>query len=278
MQAIKNPSVEQIQVWLAASHEVSFQTEGRADIYAWGDRTLRQQDYPKLSRANKGLLRRFVMKMTGLSPSQVTRIIGQFDKTQLVRATVYRWRRFPRRNTAVDVALLVEVDQIRGATSETSPQAARREPRCAFAVVGALLNCPLHLLAFGEALTDDLVRRRFHELRRNRFFIPPPFAVVRNASLVERRSCRIRPDLFSSSARCHPRFLRYSSSSAGLAPCPVRAPRSRATGSVSCSPAASTRAQKIGCQAINSMILQTEAGTGSRDSKIEFVASPCSTT
>ena len=54
MQAIENPRVEQIQVWLTASHEVSFQAEGRADIYAWVDRTLRQQHYPKLSRANKG--------------------------------------------------------------------------------------------------------------------------------------------------------------------------------------------------------------------------------
>lgn len=114
MQAIENPSLEQIRVWLAASHEVSFQAEGRADIYSWVDRTLRQQGYPQLSRANKGLLRRFVMKMTGLSRSQVARLIGQFDKTQAVQATVYRRRRFPRRYTTADVALLVEVDQAHG--------------------------------------------------------------------------------------------------------------------------------------------------------------------
>ena len=93
MQALETPSLEPIRGWLAASHAVSFQAEGRADIYSWVDRTLRQQSYPQLSRANKGLLRRFVMKMTGLSRSQVARLIGQFDKTQAVRATVYRRRR-----------------------------------------------------------------------------------------------------------------------------------------------------------------------------------------
>ncbi len=43
---------------------------------------------------------------------------------------------------------------------------------------------PLHLLAFGKSLTDDLIHRRFHKARRNRFLIPPPFAVVGNKTLV----------------------------------------------------------------------------------------------
>jgi len=114
MQEIENPSLEQIRAFLEASQEVHFHGEGRQDVYAWVDRTLRQQSYPKLSRADKGLVRRFVMKMTGLSRAQMTRLIGQFDQTQAVRATVYRRRRFGRRYTAADVALLVEVDQAHG--------------------------------------------------------------------------------------------------------------------------------------------------------------------
>jgi transposase len=114
MQEMENPSLEQIQAFLEASQDVCFHAEGRADIYAWVDRTLRQQSYPKQSRAHKGLLRRYVMKMTGLSRAQVTRLIGQYEKTRAVRATVYRRRRFPRRYTAADVALLVEVDQAHG--------------------------------------------------------------------------------------------------------------------------------------------------------------------
>ena len=114
MQEIENPSPEQITTFLESSQEFHFHAEGRADLYAWMDRTLRQQNYPKLSRDQKGLVRRYVKKMTGLSQAQVTRLIGQFAQTQAVKPTVYRRRRFPRRYTPADVALLAEVDQAHG--------------------------------------------------------------------------------------------------------------------------------------------------------------------
>jgi len=117
MQEIENPSLEQIQAFLETSQEVHFRAEGRADIYAWVDRTLRRQDYGKLSRERKGLVRRYLTKMTGLSRAQVTRLIGQFVKTQVVKPTQYRRRQFMRRYTIADVATLVEVDQAHGRLS-----------------------------------------------------------------------------------------------------------------------------------------------------------------
>lgn len=117
MQEIENPSLEQIQAWLETTEEIQLHAEGRADIYAWVDRTLRQQDYAKVSRKTKGLVRRYVTKMTGLSRAQLTRLIGQFVRTQTIQPTVYRRHRFGRRYTTVDVALLVEVDQAHGRLS-----------------------------------------------------------------------------------------------------------------------------------------------------------------
>lgn len=117
MQEIENPSREQMQAFLASSQEVRFHAEGRAEIYGWLDRTLRQQRYSKLSRETKGLVRRYAIKMTGLSRAQVTRLISQFVKTQWVKPTVYRRRRFRRRYTTADVATLVEVDQAHGRLS-----------------------------------------------------------------------------------------------------------------------------------------------------------------
>ena len=117
MQEIENPSLEQMQAFLEGSQEVHFHAEGRADIYAWVERTLRQQRYAKRSRETKGLVRRYVGKMTGLSRAQVTRLISQFVKTQGIKPTVYRRRRFRRRYTTADVAALVEVDQAHGRLS-----------------------------------------------------------------------------------------------------------------------------------------------------------------
>ena len=57
MQEIENPGLEQIAAFLVSSQEVQFHAEGRADVYAWVDRTLKQQNYPKLGRQQKGLVR-----------------------------------------------------------------------------------------------------------------------------------------------------------------------------------------------------------------------------
>ena len=73
-------SLEQIRAFLEASEEDHFHTEGRRDIHAWVDRTLGLQAYPKLTPANKGLVHQYVIKMTGLSRAQVTRLVGQFGE------------------------------------------------------------------------------------------------------------------------------------------------------------------------------------------------------
>lgn len=117
MQEMENPSLEQIRAFLDGNLEVRFKGEGREEIYAWVDRLLRQQDYARQSRADKGLLRRYVCKMTGLSRAQMTRLIGQYGKTGMVKPTQYRRRKFPRRYTPADVALLVTVDQAHGKLS-----------------------------------------------------------------------------------------------------------------------------------------------------------------
>ena len=107
-------NLEQIQAALDASREMQFHAEGRADIYAWVDRMLRRHDYSKLRREDKGLVRRYIEKMTGLSRAQTARLIKKFAETLEVKPTVYRRRQFQRLYTRADVALLVEVDQAHG--------------------------------------------------------------------------------------------------------------------------------------------------------------------
>ena len=59
----------------------------------------------------KGLLRRYLEKMTGLSRSQVTRLIAHYLKTGTVQERSYQRNRFANRYTAADIALLAEVDE-----------------------------------------------------------------------------------------------------------------------------------------------------------------------
>ena len=68
-------SLEQIQAFLEGSGEVGFKGQNREEVYGWVNRTLRQQRYEGLKRSGRGLVRRYVEKMTGLSRAQTTRLI-----------------------------------------------------------------------------------------------------------------------------------------------------------------------------------------------------------
>src|ERR1700721_3477004 len=68
-------SLEQIRAWGEASGEVRFQSQDRRELYEWVNRTLRRQDYGRLKRSGKGLVRRYIAKITGLARAQRARFI-----------------------------------------------------------------------------------------------------------------------------------------------------------------------------------------------------------
>lgn len=103
-------SLEQIRALLQASGEVEFAAHSREEVYGWIEQTLRHHDYERLKRADKGLLRRWLAKMTGLSRAQTTRLIGTHQDGQMVKPRPYRRHRFAARYTAADSELLAEVD------------------------------------------------------------------------------------------------------------------------------------------------------------------------
>ena len=111
MQNTERLSLEQIRTFLGASDEVQFEAAERGELYEWVERTICQQEYWKQNRATKGLLRRYVAKMTGLSRAQVTRLLSQYAETGRVRERSYRRNRFASRYTSADVELLAELDE-----------------------------------------------------------------------------------------------------------------------------------------------------------------------
>jgi transposase InsO family protein len=111
MEESEKLSLEQMRVFLEASGEVRFRAHDRRELYGWVNRTLRQQDYSQLPRASKGVVRRYVAKMTGLSRAQVTRLIGCYRQGGEVRPRAYRRHRFPQRYTRADIELLAAVDE-----------------------------------------------------------------------------------------------------------------------------------------------------------------------
>ena len=107
-------SLEQIRAFLAGSDPVQFAGQQREEVYGWVEKTLVRHQYASLDRPGKGLVRRYLGRMTGFSRAQVTRLITGYRRTGRVKAVAYQRTKFVTRYTATDVNLLAYVDKAHG--------------------------------------------------------------------------------------------------------------------------------------------------------------------
>ena len=103
-------TLEQVREFLDGSQPIDLQVQTRAEAYAFVDQTVRRFDYILQGKTEKGVLRRFLAKVTGLSRAQLTRLLTQHRTTGAVADRRGAPRRpFPRRYTSTDIGLLAEV-------------------------------------------------------------------------------------------------------------------------------------------------------------------------
>ncbi len=130
MQDGETLSLEQIRAFLEASEDVRFQGKRRQEVYDWITRLLRQQGYRQQGKVVRGLLRRYVEKMTGRSRAQVTRLVARYIEHSEVQPASGRRHKFPGRFTPADIELLAQVDE---AHETLSGPATKRIPEREFA-------------------------------------------------------------------------------------------------------------------------------------------------
>ena len=104
-------SLEAIGRFVEASEEIRFASADRSQVYGWIERLLVGQEYVSQGKAARGLVRRYIEKMTGLSRAQVTRLIGRYTAKGRMQPTVYRRSCFPQRYSRTDIELLASVDE-----------------------------------------------------------------------------------------------------------------------------------------------------------------------
>jgi len=104
-------SLEQIRAFLEANEAVDFKATSQRELYEWTAGTLCAQEYAGLGRSGKGLVRRYIAKVSGLSRAQVTRLIGQYAENGTIQVRRSRGRRFTPRYSPADIALLALVDE-----------------------------------------------------------------------------------------------------------------------------------------------------------------------
>src|ERR1035438_8900720 len=111
MQNGEGLTAEQIKEFLKGNESVSFAGQSQKEVYAWVQRVLVTQEFTQQDKKQRGAIRAYVEKVTGLGSAQVTRLVRRFKETGIVEASAYHRRGFPRKYTDRDIALLAEVDR-----------------------------------------------------------------------------------------------------------------------------------------------------------------------
>jgi len=116
LQTQRVQTLEQVHRVAAGEERVEFEVLERASAYDFIRRTLVQFDYAALGKADKGAVKAYLGKMTGLSRAQLTRLVRQYRHNGQIRDRRGDGptRPFARRYTAADVRLLAEVDAALG--------------------------------------------------------------------------------------------------------------------------------------------------------------------
>jgi len=107
-------TAEQVRQFLEGSEAVEFRGLTAKERYYWIEEVLIRFRYHHLKRAEKGVIRRYLQKVTGYSRAQVSRLIAEYKRTGRLKKTEYRRHRFPRKYTPSEVGLLARTDELHG--------------------------------------------------------------------------------------------------------------------------------------------------------------------
>ena len=112
-------TIEQVRAFVAGTEPVDWRLQDRESAYAFVRRTLVAFGYHRLGKGDRGWVRRYMAKVTGFSPAQLTRLVARHAETGTVedRRARHSGRAFETRYGRVDIRLLAEVDEAFGQMS-----------------------------------------------------------------------------------------------------------------------------------------------------------------
>jgi hypothetical protein len=133
MTNLEQISLREMEALLSGSAKVSWEAKDVAAKYAIIAAVLKAQSYRKLGKRERGIVRQFLAKVTGISRAQLTRLIGQWSKQRKIARKPARRPTFPVRYQRADIVLLAATD---AAHEDLSGPALRRVLHREFTVFG----------------------------------------------------------------------------------------------------------------------------------------------
>ena len=105
-------TIEQLEQFLTGTQSIAFLVaSNKKDIYRDIQRTLVRFRYPTLNKGSKGVVVRFLIKITGYSRQQITRLIKQYCVTGKIERQQRIYQGFERLYTVEDISLLASLDE-----------------------------------------------------------------------------------------------------------------------------------------------------------------------
>ena len=107
-------TLEQVKEFVVGSQPIQFRGLDAREKYQWTEEVVKRFRYPILRKEGKGLIKSYLLKVTGYSRAQLTRLIALYLKTGKIQPAQYQRHRFPQRYSIEDVALLAQTDELHG--------------------------------------------------------------------------------------------------------------------------------------------------------------------
>jgi transposase InsO family protein len=105
-------SIEQISAFLAGSQAIVFAVASNKDErYLFVEKVLKRFNYCRLKRKEKSVLLKFLLKVTGYSRQQLTRMVERYVDTGKLKRFQKTTNGFAPRYTDADVLLLAKLDE-----------------------------------------------------------------------------------------------------------------------------------------------------------------------
>jgi transposase InsO family protein len=111
MQNAETLNQNQISEFLKLGEAISFAGQSRSEKYAWAQRLLVSREYACQGKKERGIIRSYLSKVTGLSLPQTARLIQMYRETGVVELKPRLRHEFSRTYTDADIALLAELDR-----------------------------------------------------------------------------------------------------------------------------------------------------------------------
>lgn len=146
-------TIGNIENFLKASQEITFQYQNRSEAYAWIQKTVSKFKYVSLNKFEKGIIKQYIKHMTKYSRAQITRLLSLYQHTGSIEEPDYQRHCFVKKYSDDDLRLLAQTDEIHGFPN------------------GCAIKCRLHILALKDKKYENIAKisvAHIYKLRKSK--------------------------------------------------------------------------------------------------------------